>query len=170
MKKNRFFMCSKICMLALIGVGALFLASCSKGFDSDETFSSTVRDSQLASPTLTKANFSQRVNPDGSESIQVTWDAVMGAGGYYYRVDNVDGSEPVLLAEGNTDKVMFQFPKADDTKYRVTLKTLGNAKLNNKEATEATVFAYSTMIEAKTIPAGENIVSFVKANWNIVFI
>ncbi len=157
----------KVGLLGLQGVilaSVMMLASCSKGFDSDETFSSTVKDSQLTSPTLTKANFSQKVNSDGSESIQVTWDAVMGAGGYYYRVDNVDGSEPVLLVEGNTDKSMFLFPKAEDTKYRVTVKTLGNEKLNNKAATEATEFAYSTMIEAQTIPNGQDIAAFIKAN------
>lgn len=157
----------KVGLLGLQGVvlaSAMLLASCQKGFDSDETFASTVRNSQLTSPTLTKANFTQKVNPDGSESIQVSWDAVMGAGGYYYRVDNVDGSEPVLLAEGKTDKSMFVFPKADDTKYRVTVQTLGNDQLNNTGATESTVFAYSTMIEAQLIPAGENIANFVKAH------
>lgn len=148
----------------VIMASALMLSSCSKGFDSDESFSSTVRDSQLTSPTLTKANFTSKVNPDGSESIQVTWDAVMGAGGYYFLAENVDSSEPVVLVEGKTDKSMFTFPKAEDTKYRVTVKTLGNAKLNNTEAKEATVFAYSTMIEAQTIPNGANIVDFVTAN------
>ena len=158
---------TKVGLLGLQGVIlalAMMLASCSKGADCDETFSSNVRGSQLTSPTLTKANFSQRVNADGSESIQVSWDAVMGAGGYYYRVDNVDGPEPVLLVEGNTDKSMFLFPKAEDTKYRVTLKTLANEKLDNKGATEETVFAYSTMIDAQTIPVGSNLVDFVNAN------
>lgn len=145
-------------------VSALMFTSCQKGFDADETFSSTVRDSQLASPSLTKDNFSVRVNADGSESILVSWDAVPGAGGYSYRVDNMDSGEPVLIEEGQTDKSLFLFPKADDTKYQVTVKTLGNDKLGNKEAESATVFAYSTMIEAQMIPAGEDIVAFVKAN------
>jgi len=145
-------------------VSAMMLTSCSKGFDNDETFSSKVTNSQLASPVLSKANFTTLVNSDGSESIKVAWDAVMGAGGYYYRVDNMDSGEPVLLDEGETDKSLFLFPKAEDTKYLVTVKTLGNAKLNNTEAQEATVFAYSTMIEAQTIPAGENIVNFVKSH------
>lgn len=148
----------------IILVSALMLTSCQKGFDNDETFSSTVRDSQLASPSLSKANFATLVNSDGSESVKVTWDAVMGAGGYYYRVDNMDSGEPELLIEGSTDKSLFLFPKTEDTKYRVTVKTLGNTMLNNAEAKEATVYAYSTMIEAQTIPAGENIVNFVKTH------
>lgn len=157
----------KVGFLGLGGIilaTALMLTSCQKGFDNDETFSSTVRDSQLASPSLSKANFATLVNSDGSESVKVTWDAVMGAGGYYYRVDNMDSGEPELLIEGSTDKSLFLFPKAEDTKYRVTVKTLGNTKLNNAEAKEATVYAYSTMIEAQTIPAGENIVNFVKTH------
>lgn len=145
-------------------VSTVILTSCQKGFDSGETFSSTVRDSQLASPSLSKANFVTLVNSDGSESIKVSWDAVMGAGGYYYRVDNMDSGEPELLIEGSTDKSLFLFPKAEDTKYRVTVKTLGNTKFNNTDAPEATVFAYSTMIEAQTIPAGENIANFVKTH------
>lgn len=157
----------KVGLLGLQGfvlASVMLLTACSKGADCDETFTSTVRNSQLTSPTLTKGNFSQKVNPDGSESIQVSWDAVMGAGGYYYRVDNVDGPEPVLLVEGNTDKSMLLFPKAEDTKYRVTIKTLGNDKLGNTGATDATVFAYSTMIDAQTIPVGSNLVDFVNAN------
>lgn len=70
-------------------VSAMMLTSCSKGFDNDETFSSKVTNSQLASPVLSKANFTTLVNSDGSESIKVTWDAVMGAGGYYYRERNI---------------------------------------------------------------------------------
>ena len=42
MKKNQFFTYSKLCVLALTGASALFLASCAKdGFD-DESFDSGV--------------------------------------------------------------------------------------------------------------------------------
>ena len=157
---------TKVAILCLGGCMALAtMSSCSKGFDDDETFTSKVTGTQLASPELTKANFTTVVNADGSESIQVKWDVVEGAGGYSYKVDNVDGETPVpVVEETTTDKCFFLFPKAEDTKYQITVKALGNTKLNNADAANATVFAYSTMIEAQVIPAGENIVAFVKAN------
>lgn len=157
---------TKVAILCLGGCMALAtMSSCSKGFDDDETFTSKVTGTQLASPELTKANFTTVVNADGSESIQVKWDVVEGAGGYSYKVDNVDGAEPVpVVKETNTDKCFFLFPKAEDTKYQITVQTLANDKLHNTAPEKATVFAYSTMIEAQVIPAGEDIVAFVKAN------
>ena len=152
------------CMGGLLALAAI-VSSCAKGFDSDETFTSTVRDSQLASPTLTQSSFASKVNADGSESVQVTWDVVPGAGGYYCHVDNVDDpANPVVVFDGNVDGTSFLFDKADDTKYSVSVKTLGNAKLNNKEAADATVFAYSTMVPAQVIPVGTDIADFVKSH------
>ena len=165
MKKNRFFTCSKICALALIGVSALFLASCAKDGFTEETFVSTVTNSTLSSPELTKANFGTQMNSDGSESIVVTWKVVPGAGGYAYEAYNVDDpANPIELVKGVTDNPTFTFPKAEDTRYQVIVKTLGNTKLNNTEAPEPTVFAYSTMIDAKIIPDGSDIAEFIKAN------
>ena len=157
---------TKVAILCLGGCMALAtMSSCSKGFDDDETFTSKVTGTQLASPELTKANFTTVVNADGSESIQVKWDVVEGAGGYSYKVDNVDGATPVpVVEETTTDKCFFLFPKAEDTKYQITVQTLANDKLHNTAPENATVFAYSTMIEAQVIPAGEDIVAFVKAN------
>ena len=91
----------------IILVSALMLTSCQKGFDNDETFSSTVRDSQLASPSLSKANFATLVNSDGSESVKVTWDAVMGAGGYYYRFPN-QGCDVIGFGDYATTPARFR--------------------------------------------------------------
>ncbi len=165
MKKNHFFTYSKMCVLALTGASALLLASCAKdGFD-EETFSSAVTNSTLTSPELSKSNFSTRVNTDGSESIVVTWKAIQGAGGYAYEAYNVDDpANPVELVNGTVDGVSFSFPKAEDTRYLVKLKTLGNTKLNNTEAPEATVCDYTTLIDAKVIPSGSDIAEYIAAN------
>ena len=165
MKKLHFFTYSKMCVLALTGASALFLASCAKDGFTDETFSSSVTNSTLESPELTKDCFSTQVNSDGSESIRVTWKAVMGAGGYEYQAYNVDDPEnPVELANGVVDGVYFTFPKAEDTRYMVKVKTLGNTKLNNTDAPDATSFNYSTMIDAKVIPDGPDIAEYIAAN------
>jgi fibronectin type 3 domain-containing protein len=143
---------------------ALFV-SCAKGFDGEETFASNVHDSQLASPELSKSSFSSVVNADGTESIRVTWDVVPGAGGYYCHVDNVDDpANPVVVYDGTVDGVSFLFDKADDTKYSVSVKTLGNEKLNNTAAPDPTVYAYSTMVEAQIIPVGTDIADFVNSH------
>ena len=165
MKQNHLFTYSKICALALTGVGALFLTSCAKdGFD-EETFVSPVTNTQMTSPELTKDNFSSRTNSDGTESIVVTWKAVLGAGGYEYAAYNVDDPDnPIELVQGVLDGVTFTFPKAEDTKYMVSVRTLGNKKLNNTDATEATVYSYSTMIDAKVIPVGNDIAEFINAS------
>ena len=149
----------------LLGAAALLTTSCAKDGFNEEQFVSPVTNSQLASPTLTKQNFSTQIATDGSERILVAWDVVLGAGGYEYAAYNVDDpANPIELAKGVADGAYFSFPKAEDTKYQVSVKTLGNKKLNNTDAPEATTFAYSTMIDAKIIPAGQDIAEFIKAN------
>lgn len=150
--------------IMLLMTVALFV-SCAKGFDGEETFASNVHDSQLASPELSKSCFSSVVNADGTESIRVTWDVVPGAGGYYCHVDNVDDpANPVVVYDGTVDGVSFLFDKADDTKYSVSVKTLGNEKLNNTAAPDPTVYAYSTMVEAQVIPVGTDIADFINSH------
>ena len=143
---------------------ALF-ASCADGFDGEETFTSDVHDSQLSSPTLTDGNFSSVVNADVTESIRVTWDVVPGAYGYACHVDNVDDpANPVVVYDGTVEGVSFLFDKKDDTRYSVSVKSLGNAKLNNKDAAEPTVFAFSTLVPAQVIPVGTDIAEFIKTH------
>lgn len=162
MKQKTFSSIGKLWGIAVL---SLLTVSCAQdGFD-DETFSSSVTNETLTSPELTKANFSTKVGSNGNEQIQVTWDVVFGAGGYACRVLNVDNpSQPVEILNDTIDGTSFTFPKAEDTNYEVSVKTLGNSSLNNKDAAEATIFAYSTMIEAKIIPAGSDIAQFVASN------
>ena len=149
-----------------VGVAAaLFAVSCAQGFDDNETWRSDVTGAQLESPALTEANFSTRVNADGSESVQVSWDVVPGAGGYECYAAIVDDPEnPVELVNQTVDGTSFSFGKLDDTKYEVRVRTLGNEKLDNTGAASATVVPYSTLVPAQLIPAGQDIVAFVEAN------
>ena len=144
MKKYHFFTYGKTCMLALMGVGSILLASCAKdGFD-DETFNSGVNNTQVAGVSADDIV----ITPSADGKTQtITWPVVMGAGGYEYQAYNVDDPEnPVELANGVVDGVYFTFPKAEDTRYMVKVKTLGNTKLNNTDAPDATSFNYSTLL------------------------
>ncbi len=139
--------------------------SCAQGFDSNEIFQSDVQNAQLESPELNESSFTSKVNADGSESIQVSWSVVQGASGYKCIVYIVDDPEnPEEIYNGIVDGTSFLFDKKDDTKYEVSVQALGNETLNNKDAETPTVIAYSTLVPAQIIPAGSDIVEFVKSH------
>lgn len=164
MSKNH-LLSKKLCVFAGFVFGALLFASCAQGFDDGEKFTSSVTNTQLESPELTDGSFSTKIQSDGSEVIMVTWDVVHGAGGYECLVANIDDpSNPIELVKDTVDGTSFTFKKQEDTKYQVSVKTLGNVKYNNTEAVDPTVFAYSTMIPAQVIPAGEEISSFIASH------
>jgi hypothetical protein len=146
--------------LFLVGV-----TSCKQGIE-DELFSSGVSGVTLESPKLDDSNFVTLANSDGTESVKVTWSVVYGAGGYLLNVDIVDDpSNPIaVVADSIIDGCTVIFEKLEDTKYEVSVKSLGNEKLNNREAPSATVYPYSTLVPATTIPEGEDIAEFIKAN------
>ena len=165
MKKKTINLKSVCLMGSLQCLLVLGLASCAQGFDSNELYTSKVTNSQLASPAESDLTFTSKVNPDGTESIQVAWPVVSGAGGYQcsaYIVD--DPANPVEIFNQVVDGTSFLFDKQEDTKYEVSVQTLGDESLGNTDAASATVCAYSTLLTAQVIPAGTDIVEFVKAN------
>ncbi len=148
--------------LGTLAVTALILASCDRGADCDEVFQSSVTNAQLESPTPT---FKTITNSDGSESVQVTWDLVKGAGGYECQVNIVDDpTNPETIYSGTVDAPNFTFDRAEDTKYEVSIRTLGNEKLNNKEAQTATVTSYSSFVAGQTVPVGSELSTYIAAN------
>lgn len=148
---------------AVAALGLVTLGSCAgDGFDENEKWESSVKNAQLTSPEL---SFSTIVSSDGSEKVKVSWTAVKGAGGYETFAYNVDDpSNPVTLVADTVDATSFSFAKAEDTNYKVCVRTMGNTKMNNTEATEATTVAYSTLVAATTIPTGQDIAAFIKSN------
>jgi len=144
----------------------LFVISCADGINDNERFSGGVSNAQLESPKIDDTCFATLANDDGSESVKVTWPIVYGAGGYLFNLNIVDDpSNPIVLVKDSlVDGCSAIFHKRADTKYEVSVKALGNVKLNNKEAASATVFAYSTLVPAITIPEGEDIAEYIMAN------
>lgn len=144
----------------------LLAASCADGIDDNERFDGGTKNAQLQSPELTADCFATMMNPDGSESVKVTWPVVFGAGGYLCNVAIVDDpTNPIkIISDSVIDGCSVIFDKLEDTKYEFSLKTLGNDKLNNREATEASIYAYSTLVPASTVPAGAEISQWINDN------
>ncbi|MQN48191.1 DUF4957 domain-containing protein, partial [Prevotella copri] len=160
MKKNHFIARKGLFSLALAAVGAMFLGSCAvDGFDDKEKFDDGVSGVKLESPELSTKTVAAS---DGSDKLQVSWKVVYGAGGYEckaYNVDNPDNPEEV--ASDTIDGTSFQFKIAEDTNYKIEVRTLGNKAKNNTEADKATVLSYSTSVPATTIPTGSDISDFI---------
>ena len=106
---------SSICyapmMLALV-------TSCAEGVDDNERFSAGVSNAQLESPELDPTKFKTQINSDGSESVEVTWPVVFGAGGYLANVQDVTNpANPVYIIKDSViDGCRFSFPRLVDTK------------------------------------------------------
>lgn len=151
-----------VCCLSMI----LLIASCKNGFDDNETFSGGVTNAQLESPEIDASCFTVLTAADGSESVKLTWPVVYGGGGYLYSLSIVDdpANPTVLVKDSIIDGCSTIFERKEDTKYEISLRTLGNEKLNNKEAAEATVYLYSTLVPATVVPAGEELSNYIMSH------
>lgn len=141
MKKNHFIARKGLFSLALAAVGAMFLGSCAvDGFDDKEKFDNGVSGVKLESPELSTKTVAAS---DGSDKLQVSWKVVYGAGGYECKAYNVDDPDnPEEVASDTIDGTSFQFKIAEDTKYKIAVRTLGNKSKNNTEADKATELEY----------------------------
>ena len=164
MKKNHFIARKGLFSLALAAMGAMFLGSCATdGFDENEKFDNGVSGVKLESPE--SLTFKTVAASDGSDQLQVSWDVVYGAGGYECKAYNVDDpANPTEVASDTIDGTSFQFKIAEDTNYKVAVRTLGKASQNNTEAENAKEESYSTLVPAITIPDGQDIAEFIKTN------
>lgn len=163
MERKHFFLQGKTYGLLAIA-GLLSFASCAEGVD-EESFDAGVRNAQLESPVIDKDCFSTITGTDGSESLKLAWDVVMGAGGYHCVIDIVDDpANPVNVVDTILDRPSLTFAKLEDTNYSVSVSTMANVKLNNKASKEASVLAYSTLVQGIEIPEGQEISSFVASN------
>lgn len=148
----------------LVAVSMLF-AGCAQGVD-DETFVSTVTNTQLESPNAADLAISFVTDASGAEQIKVSWPTQLGAGGYICNVWNWNDPEnPVILVENEeVDGSSFTFALLDDTNFRIEVKTLGNKQYNNKDAVEATAIEYFVGVKGLTIENGKDIGEFIAAD------
>ncbi|MCM1077400.1 MAG: DUF4992 family lipoprotein [Bacteroides sp.] len=154
-------LCCSTMMLALV-------TSCAEGVDDSERFSpgAGVTNTQLEAPELSLDNFKVQTAGDGSQSVDVSWPVVFGASGYLANVNIVNDPEnPIAIVKDSViDGCHFSFKREIDTKYEVSVGSIGNEKLNNKSSVSPSVVAYSTMLPATTIPEGMEISKFIAEN------
>ena len=151
-----------VCCLAM----TLF-AACSQGVD-DETWTAGVKNQQLTSPAAETVTFSFVADASGNEKVKVQWPVALGAGGYEVTVMNVSNpSDPTTVVDHvQVDGCSYLFPMEEDSNYKVSILTLGNAKYNNAVAAEATTVDFSTMIGGQAIPVGEEIGKYI-TDWMV---
>lgn len=146
----------------LVCTSAMLFTSCADGYEDDPAFESDVRNTQLVSPELGKSCFTT-VSTSSGDKLQLTWPLIKGAGGYKVNVGIVNGDDyQALITDSIIDGLSVLFNKEEDTNYKISVLTLGNSKLSNSEAKEASIFNYSTMVDGVVIPADQEISAFVK--------
>lgn len=162
MKNKYLFLCGKTYVL-LFATGIFLFGSCTQGYDG-ELWESPIKNSQLQSPEESEFKFGTVLKSDGSEVAVVNWPVVYGAGGYLFNLAIIDDPEnPIpVVTDSIIDGCTVMFNKLEDTKYEISVRTLGNEKLNNKAAEKASTCTYSTLIPAIQIPEGIEIASFIQ--------
>ena len=145
----------------VLALGSLLLASCAIGYDGDETFSSGVSNTQLASPSAEDITFTSNVS--GTE-VTITWPVVMGAGGYevsFY--DMNDPANPVVVGDENEiiDGCSTTRSIAEDTQYEFRIRALENTESGNAGAAEPTIAEWDTYVPSVgTIPSGTDLATY----------
>lgn len=167
MKKESFSLRRKARLLSAVAVGALLLSSCAQdGFDEDERWSSSVKNTQLESPAV--EDITIEASADGAQTI-ISWPVVEGAGGYICSVLDVSDAENPAAVDGIQDSLIdrctIAVTRAEDTNYKFVITTAGNDKFNNKQAETATEVAFTTFTESyASIPAGADLAEWFANN------
>ena len=152
MNKSKFVSCRKLCLFAAVVVGMGFLASCADTYDGNDTFESDVKNAQLTSPAEADITITPNTNGD---QMTITWPVVYGAGGYAVTLFDL-GNETTPLVNDTIDGCSLTTSREEDVNYKLIIRTLGNKKLNNTEASTATEKLFNSF-EASyaAIPEGD---------------
>ena len=164
MKKNHFITCSKLFGLALMGATVLGFASCAEdGYDDDERFELDTRNAKMVTPAADVITITSNATGD-KQTIQ--WPIVKGAGGFEMKLEDVtDPSALKTIYEGIVDGCSKLLPREEDTKYKLTLRALGNKEYGNSDADNTTVKEFSTFIDSyDDIPDGTDLSAYFETN------
>lgn len=137
----------------------MLFCSCAIGDDATP-FTSDVQNSTMTNPD------SLFIGKNAAETeLTISWRVKPGAKGYEFTLYNVDDPEnPVAVGEEKelVDGISVTRPLSSDTKYSISIRTIGNTEYNNTDAAEAAIFSYSTLVPAvATIPSGTNLTEFM---------
>lgn len=145
MKKNHLFLCSKICMLALAGAGAFFLASCATdGFDNDEQWERTVRNTLLSNPSESDITIEPTVD---RKQTKISWNVVYGAAQYECKVYDITDGKKEQLLDTIMDGVTWVIPRVRNLNYLFTIRTIADSSLGNTSPTEPAEKKFDTLLE-----------------------
>lgn len=143
---------------------SLFVVSCAQDGFTEESWSSDVQGQTLVSPEESKIVVDK--NADGSQWI-ITWPLVKGAKGFQCTVTNVTNPDApaVVINDSIVDGCSLTFPRMEDSNYTLSIRTIGNEALKNKDAESATIKPFSSFSPTwKEIPAGSDITEWLAAN------
>ena len=143
-------------------VGLLFLTGCADGYDAPDGFDMGVRNTTMESPD----DITFKVSTDGT-SATVSWPLVPGADGHEVTFRNVDDPANPVIIDGYDKKIVdgsrFTVTVAEDSKYQMEIRTLGNHSLNNQDAAQPKVYDFSTLVPSvMTIPSGSDIYTYLQ--------
>jgi len=150
----------------LSAVGFLLLTGCAEGYESPSGFDLGVTNTRMETPPQDSISF--KVSSDGTTAT-VSWPLVAGADGHEVTFMNVDDPENPVIIDGFDKKVVdgskFTVSVAEDSKYQMLMRTLGNKNLGNSDAEEASTFNFSTLVPSvMTIPSGQEISAYIAAH------
>lgn len=155
------------CLAFFVCAAALMLASCAQdGFDEDEKWESSVRNAQLETPSVDDIKI--EASADETKTI-ITWPVVHGAGGYICSLLDVSDPDNPVAVDGmeNTlvDGCSLSISREEDVRYKFSIRTAGNEKLNNKEALTTSEKEFSTFTPTyATIPSGVDLYQWFQEN------
>lgn len=144
---------------------ALFFVSCIDGYKDEFLWTPGVENAQLESPSIDDVVITP--SADGT-SVKIEWPVVPGAGGYQfslYIADDPNDLVPIGVENEVVDGCVVEREMQEDTQYKIILKTLGNSKYNNKDATSVTEKVFSTLLPVTAvIPSGSNLSEYFVSN------
>ena len=151
----------KLCLLAVASSTLLFTSCAQDGFD-DETFVGTYSGYPLGNPdpeAITVKASSDKL------SQTITWPAVNGAGTYTVTVYMGENYENLVIDKQVVKVNYITIPRIDKTFYRISILVNDNIPEGNTGSTAPTDYDWDTFtINVATIPTGENLNSWFKAN------
>ena len=149
--------------LWLLCAGCWLSTGCADGYESPTDFDLNVTNTKME--MLPQDSMKFVVSADG-KTATVSWPTVAGAGGHVITFQNVDDPENPVVIDGYDKKVVdgshFTISVTEDSKYKMTMLTLGNKEKGNQDADEAKVYDFTTLVKSvMTIPSGEEISKYI---------
>ena len=153
----------KACRLLSAVAGTLLLTCCAEGYESPNGFDLGVYNTQMETPIQDSISF--KVSTDG-KTATVSWPVVAGADGHEVTFLNVDDPDNPVVIDGYDKKIVdgskFTISVAEDSKYQMFMRTLGNKALGNTDDETTHTYNFSTLVQSvMTIPNGEDISQYI---------